>query len=261
MKKFDIFPILFGLFLTVIAAYFMLRSSPVQSAPSSSISTVRIGNLVWDQTEMTIADVKTFASSTNFVSTAEEKGGGLSYEGGFVQKLGWTWKTPYGIPAKDAEPAVHLNQKEAKAVCRYYDKRLPTDAEWTNAAFLEQRANPPAGFVKGQRYPYPGGSNPSPSHCLSGCGDYKGLAPAGALNHGTGHVTTNTTKPGVNGMYDMGGNVWEWTATERNGGFITRGASWWYGPERQQESDVESKPGNIAVVYIGFRCVADAVKQ
>jgi hypothetical protein len=24
---------------------------------------------------------------------------------------------------------------------------------------------------------------------------------------------------------------------------------------------VESKPGDIAVVYIGFRCVADAVKQ
>jgi formylglycine-generating enzyme required for sulfatase activity len=65
----------------------------------------------------------------------------------------------------------------------------------------------------------------------------------------------------VNGLYDMGGNVWEWTATERNGGYITRGASWWYGPERQQESDVESKPGDIAVVYIGFRCVADAVKQ
>jgi formylglycine-generating enzyme required for sulfatase activity len=99
------------------------------------------------------------------------------------------------------------------------------------------------------------------SHCLNGCGDYKGVAPAGALNRGTGHVTTKTTKPGVNGMYDMGGNVWEWTATERNGGYITRGASWWYGPERQQESDVESKSADITVVYIGFRCVADAVKQ
>ena len=210
---------------------------------------------------MNITDVKVYSSATGFVSAAEKKGGGLSYEGGFVQKSGWTWKMPYGVPAKDTEPAVHLNQKEAEAICRYYGKRLPTDPEWTNAAFLEQRANPPAGFIKGQRYPFPGGSNPSPSHCLSGCGDYKGLAPAGALNRGAGHVTTNTTKPGVNGMYDMGGNVWEWTATERNGGYITRGASWWYGPERQQESDVESKPGDISVVYIGFRCVADAVKQ
>jgi formylglycine-generating enzyme required for sulfatase activity len=69
-----------------------------------------------------------------------------------------------------------------------------------------------------------------------------------------------STKPGVNGLYDMGGNVWEWTATEKNGGYITRGASWWYGPDRQQESDVESKPGDIAVVYIGFRCVAGESK-
>ena len=134
---------------------------------------------------MTIGDVKGFAA-TGFVSAAEKKGGGLNYESGFVQKPGWTWKTPYGVPAGDSEPAVHLNQKEAESICRYYGKRLPTDAEWTSAAFLEQRANPPAGYVKGQRYPFPGGNTPVVSHCLSGCGDYKGLAPAGALNRGTG---------------------------------------------------------------------------
>ena len=152
---------------------------------------------------MNIGDVKGFAA-TGFVSVAEKKGGGLSYEAGFVQKPGWTWKTPYGVSAGDLEPAVHLNQKEAESICLYYGKRLPTDAEWNLAAFLEQRSDPPAGYVKGQRYPFPGGSTPAVSHCLSGCGDYKGLAPTGALNRGTGHVTTKTTKPGVNGMYDMG---------------------------------------------------------
>ncbi len=261
MKKFDFLPIIFGLLLSVIALYFMLRSSTAHSAPVSTIPVIRVGNVSWDQTEMTVADMKTFATATGFVSQAEKNGGGLSYEVGFVKKSGWTWKTPYGVPAKDAEPAVHLNQSEAASACRYFGKRLPTETEWTSAAFVEQRANPPVGFIKGERYPFPGGKTPAVSHCLSGCGDYKGLAPAGALNRGTGHVLAGTTKPGVNGLLDMGGNVWEWTATERNGGFITRGSSWWYGPERQKESDVESKSADIGVVYIGFRCVADAVKQ
>ena len=153
MKKFDLTAILFGLLLTAIAVYFMLRSSPSQSAPTSSIPTVQIGNLIWDQTEMTIGDVKGFAA-TGFVSAAEKKGGGLSYEAGFVQKPGWTWRTPYGVSAQDSEPAVHLNQREAESICRYYGKRLPTDAEWTSAAFLEQRIDPPSGYVKGQRYPF-----------------------------------------------------------------------------------------------------------
>jgi sulfatase modifying factor 1 len=256
MKKVDIYQIIFGLVLSVVALYFMLRPSTATSAPASTIPIVKIGNLSWDQTEMTIADVKTFADATGFVSQAEKNGGGLSYEAGFVKKPGWTWKTPYGVPAKGSEPAVHLNQAEAQSVCRFYGKRLPTNDEWISAAFVEQRANPPVGFAKGQRHPFPGGNTPAVSHCLNGCGDYQGVAPAGTLNRGTGHVSAGSTKPGVNGLLDMGGNVWEWTATERNGGFITRGASWWYGPERQKESDVESKQGDIAVVYIGFRCIA-----
>jgi formylglycine-generating enzyme required for sulfatase activity len=261
MKKFDITSILFGLLLSAIALYFMLRPTASQATPSSSIATVQIGNLAWDQTEMTIADVKGFANATGFTSQAEKNGGGLSYESGFVKKPGWTWKTPYGVPAKDMEPAVHLNQSEAVSACRYFGKRLPTDAEWTSAAFLEQRANPPTGYVKGERYPFPGGSTPAVSHCLNGCGNYQGVAPVGALNRGTGHVVTGTTKPGVNGLLDMGGNVWEWTSTERNGSYVTRGSSWWYGPERQKESDIESKSADVGVVYIGFRCVADAMKQ
>lgn len=258
MKKVDIYQIIFGLLLSAIAFYFIFRSTPVQSQekPISFIPVIKIGDLNWDQSEMTVGAVKFFAKATGFMSEAEKNGGGLSYESGFVKKPGWTWRSPYGVLAGDQEPAVHLNQKEAESICRFFGKRLPTDAEWTSAAFLEQRSNPPSGFTRNLRYPFPGGASPEVSHCLSACGDYKGLAPVGTLNRGTGHVTVGTTKPGVNGLFDMGGNVWEWTSTPRSGGYITRGASWWYGPERQKEADVESKPGDIAVVYIGFRCVA-----
>lgn len=258
MKKVDIYQILFGLLLTVIALFFIFRSADARSqgGPKPTMQTLKVGQLNWDLTEATIAQVRAFASATGFISEAERNGGGLSYETGFVKKPGWTWRAPYGVDAKEQEPAVHLTQKEAESICRFYGKRLPTNLEWVDAAFLEQRVATPAGFTKGERYPFPGGKDSQVSHCLNGCGDYQGLAPAGALSRGTGHVLAGSTKPGVNGLYDMGGNVWEWTATERNGGFITRGASWWYGPERQKESDLESKSDDIAVVYIGFRCVS-----
>jgi len=228
-----------------------------QSA-KSNIPAVEIKGILWDQHEMTIGEVKRFASATGFQSAAEKAGGGTSYELGFVKKSGWTWRTPYGVPASDNEPAVHLNAFEAQSICQYFGKRLPSDKEWVEAAHLEQRQSPPTGFQKGQRYPYPNGSSPKGSHCLSSaCGNYKGLAPAGSLTRGDGHVTAGTTQPGVNGLLDMGGNVWEWTSTRSGGQRITRGASWWYGPDQQLESNVATKPEETVVVYIGLRCVRD----
>ncbi len=38
---------------------------------------------------------------------------------------------------------------------------------------------------------------------------------------------------------------------------ITRGGSWWYGAAQMQDH-VAMKPRDMAVVYIGFRCVRDA---
>ena len=222
----------------------------------STIPSLEVHGILWDQHEMTIGEVKRYATATGFQSAAEKAGGGTSYELGFVKKPGWTWRTPYGVAAADNEPAVHLNAFEAQSICEFFGKRLPTDKEWVEAAFVEQRKAPPAGFQRGQRYPYPNGNTPKGSHCLSSaCGNYKGLAPAGSLLRGDGHVAAGTTQPGVNGLFDMGGNVWEWTSTKVNNERITRGASWWYGPEQQMEGNVATKPENTVVVYIGFRCV------
>ena len=232
--------------------------SPLQAFAKAepNIPIVRISGLQWDQHEMTIGEVKRFASQAGFVSQAEKNGGGTVYELGFVQKPGWTWKTPFGVSAQDREPAVHLNALEAEQICRFFGKRLPTDEEWVSAAFVEQRANPPAPFVNGKRYRFPNGDSAKGSHCLDGeCGNYRGLAPKGSLLRGTGHVLTGTTEPGVNGLFDMGANAWEWTSTAVGNERVTRGASWWYGADQQRESNRASKPLDVSVVYIGFRCV------
>jgi len=207
-----------------------------------------------DVHEVSVGQFRQFAQATGMVTRAEREGGGMIYGFGWEQRKGWTWQAPYGAPASDDEPAVHLTFDEAKAACLFFGKRLPTDAEWTSAAYLEQRANPPAPLVRGVRYPYPNGPTAMGSHCLAGCLDRKGLAPTGTLDRGTGHVAVRTTQPGVNGLYDMGGNVWEWVDGGKGDQRITRGGSWWYGPERQREDDLATKPRDTRVAYIGFRC-------
>ncbi len=51
-----------------------------------------------DRTEVTIGQFEQFARATGFVSTAEKAGGGSTYEGGWRQRKGWTWKAPLGQP-------------------------------------------------------------------------------------------------------------------------------------------------------------------
>ncbi|NBW01457.1 MAG: formylglycine-generating enzyme family protein [Betaproteobacteria bacterium] len=218
-------------------------------------TTTIVHGLQWDIHEMTISQVRQMAKATGFVSQAEREGGGYVYEAGWTKKSGWNWRTPFGVAGLDQEPAVHLTFDEAQSICKFFGKRLPNDREWTQAAYLEQRDSPPAGFTKGKRYTFPSGESAITSHCLSGCGNYKGTAPAGSLNRGVGPVPVMTTPMGVNGLYEMGGNVWEWVDTGPGNERITRSSSWWYGPERQHESDVATKPRDTRVVYIGFRCV------
>ena len=79
------------------------------------------------------------------------------------------------------------------------------------------------------------------------------------ITRGGGHARAGTTQVGVNGLYDLGANVWEWT---ENGGEKekgTRGGSWWYGEAQMRANARYTKPRDFPAVYIGFRCVRDAV--
>ena len=209
-----------------------------------------------DRTEVTIAQFRAFVRATGTLTQAERAGGGQTYEAGWEQRRGWTWAAPYGTPGADDEPAVHITQPEALAYCRWAGKRLPTDAEWGQAAYVEQRAQPNAPFVRGQRYTYPTGTSPRGANCLGDCGPVKAV-PHAQTSRGQGHARVATTAAGVNSLFDMGGNVWEWVDSGSAREPRTRGGSWWYGSGPMRDDHTQSKPANTAVVYIGFRCVRD----
>lgn len=215
------------------------------------------------RTETTIGQFRRFVEATRLTTAAERRGGGETYEAGWVQKTGWTWRAPFGgSDAADDEPAVHISYDEAQAFCRWAGGRLPNDAQWLEAAYTERRAAPPAPFVTGREYVFPTGNSPVGAQCLDDCGP---AAKARAVNHGArllrgdGHARAGTTPAGVNGLHDMGANVWEWVdepeGASGNAQRRTRGGSWWYGAAQMRADHLQGKPGDTTVVYIGFRCV------
>jgi sulfatase modifying factor 1 len=214
--------------------------------------------LAFDHTEVTIRAFEKFVSATGMVTQAAHEGGGLVYASGWEQKLGWTWLTPYGLATHPDEPAVHITFDEAAQYCSWVVKRLPTDAEWVAAAYTKQRLDPPKPFVQGQTYLYPTGDTPTTgANCLSDCGSTPATDYSLVLTRGIGPARATTTMAGINGLYDMGANVWEWVDIQDEQSKGTRGGSWWYGAPQMQANYKASKPRDMATLYIGFRCVRD----
>jgi formylglycine-generating enzyme required for sulfatase activity len=215
----------------------------VCGAAAQPVERVTLPDFAIDRTEVTIAQFSRFATATDLRTRAEREGGGFEYVGGWQQRAGWTWRTPEGSPSASVQlPAVHLTHSEAQAYCQWAGGRLPSAAEWISAAYTEQRASPPSPWQRGKTYDYPTGDSPQGAN-TSATDAWPRAAPAGA------------TAPGVNGLLDMGANVWEWASDARGGERRTLGGSWWYGASQMRAEVSAWKDADFAAVYIGFRCV------
>ena len=120
-------------------------------------------------------------------------------------KFGANWRRPYGprssISGLDDHPVVHIAYRDAEAYARWAGKELPTEAEWEFAA---RGGLDGAEFAWGDEFT-PGGRHMA--NTWQGAFPHENLATDGYER--TSPVTA--FPPNGYGLYDMIGNVWEWT--------------------------------------------------
>ena len=119
------------------------------------------------------------------------------------------WPTPV-LVSHGQKPVAGVSGDEASNYCLYYGKRLPTEQEWEKAAR----------GTDGRKYPW-GNEEPTRRHANFGGGDifnsYDTLVNFGSLEAGKSPF----------GIYDMAGNVEEWTSSDYDSSRkVVRGGSW-----------------------------------
>lgn len=163
----------------------------------------------------------------------------------------------FGDPEYVSFPVIYINWHMAKTYCEWRGARLPTEAEWEKAARgTDGRTYPWGDGISCDQANYDG--DPAPTSFCSG-----DTSAVGSYENGQSPF----------GMYDMAGNVFEWTGSlnkpypydaadgredpVRGGSRVIRGGAWneglddqrvfyrsWIGPEHSESA-------------IGFRCAKD----
>ncbi len=114
-------------------------------------------------------------------------------------------------PGFENHPVTMVTWFGAKGYCEYYGWRLPTEKEWEKAARgTDGRAYPWGNEITEANANYYKSRDPFEKY-LGGLGE---TTPVGFYNGGTYLGFQTEDSPSPYGLYDMAGNVWQWTADD-----------------------------------------------
>ena len=217
-----------------------VRIDPASSGPEYA----QVRPFVIDKTEVTLGELIQFRQTNKFKLVPEYQ---------------------HKFPSDLSLPANLVDWFEASAFCRSLGKRLPTRQEWELAAGVNRT--------------YPWGEAPLDATranlCDKNCktpwsswrisDGYERQAPVGSYPLGAT----------PEGLLDMAGNLWEWTATKLDGStlvykekdqdrddfmaeVIIKGGSYGSNPEQLKNKEFAKSPTNFQASHVGFRCVGEA---
>ena len=199
------------------------------------IHRVSVDAFFMDATEVTNEQFARFVAATGYITVAEQKPTREEFPGAPEENLvagsvvfspptrivtlnnhyqwwsyvpGANWRHPDGpnsdLKGREKLPVVHIAYEDAEAYAKWAGKRLPTEAEYEFAARggltgkayswgdeLKPGGKWPANIYQGN-FPVKGGDK--------GEDGFKGIAPVARF------------QPNGYGLFDVGGNVWEWTS-------------------------------------------------
>lgn len=239
--------------------------------------TVEIKSFLIDEHEVTVAEFAKFVAATNYKTESEKIGwaGVFNVETDEWEKVeGADWQHPEGknSEAKPDEPVCQISWNDAVAFAKWAGKRLPTEAEFEYAA---------RGGLTGKKYSWGDELKPNGKPVANW---WQGEFPAkNTLEDGFLRRAPIKSFPANGyGLYDMTGNVWEWTSdwfaedyyqnspkinpkgadsgTEK----VIRGGSWMCSENYCSNYRVAGRSHitpDTGLNNVGFRCVKDVENQ
>jgi sulfatase modifying factor 1 len=208
-----------------------------------------------DRHEVTNRQFAEFVRATSYVTAAEREGAAWIYRAGdpdFSYVRGADWRHPLG-PGSDIaraweHPVVLVSWYDANAYAAWAGKRLPSEAEWEVAA---RGGVPPRFDQRTHSVAAPTAANVWQGHWP----ERNTLADGFLYTAPVGSFAPNRI-----GLYDMIGNVWEWTADaydSQQALRVARGGSWFCSSNycsAYREGFRGKSPPDHAFNNVGFRC-------